>query len=766
MKASANRNKRAMTALVVVAALAVMLIIWIGYIQLVKGEEYTAKVQSQMLGDNEIKASRGTIYDSNMNVIAQSASVWKVSINPKNFSEFDNNADSVREIVVSGLAGILGIDEEELREDAQKNKSYIVVKRGVEKSEKETLERFISDYAKSEKDENGNTVKKGINLNKVISIDPDVKRYYPYQSLASTVIGFTGDDGDGLAGIEAYYEDVLKGTSGRTLSAIDANFAAMPNQFETIYEAKQGNNLVLTLDVYIQSVLEKTLNEAMERTQAENIHGIVMDVDTGAILGMVSLPDYDLNNPFKIKSDSLSSLYEEAASAPEDPSESENDKYKKTKSYFLNVQWSNRAIISTYEPGSVFKVITTSAAVEEGVATPETSYNCGGVIHYATRNIKCWKAGGHGPEMFEDLLKNSCNPFTVTLADKLGTDTFYDYFEAFGFTEKTGIDSSGDFTPTVGSIYQSRSKFTQSDLASYSFGQSFQVSPLQMITAVSAVANGGNLMTPYLVKKVVDTEGNTVSETTPTVRRQVISESTAKLIRENMEKVVADGTGKPANVPGYHVAGKTGTSEKLTVKDSEAYVASFCGFAPANDPKIAVIVIVDEPKGAHGGSAVAAPLAGEVIEHTLEYLGIERSYSDEEKAEIAAQTPLLTGKTVAEAQTAAEEKNLKVEVIGDGDTVVSQYPDAGKTMYPGGRIVVYTDKEHTSTKVTVPDFNGCTVSEANRIAVEYGLNIKVSGVSLNSGAVYAYKQSVEAGTEVDEGEIITVSFKSTIDIVD
>lgn len=759
MKASVNYKKRAFWAFRMVALLAAGLLVWVGFVQVAKGDQYAAAVEDQMYADNEIKASRGTIYDTNMNVLAQSASVWSVYLTPYRFSEYDESVrDEVREIVASGLAAILKMDEEKILGYTQKTTSYQLVKGEIEKDTRDLIENFIKENA--EREENP------INLSKVIGIDPDVKRYYPYSSLASTVIGFTGTDGDGLSGLEYYYNDTLKGVAGRTITAVDSNRSVLPNQYETIYEAQQGEGLVLTLDIYIQYILEDILSQALEDTGAQNIYGIVMDVDTGAVLGMVSLPDYDLNDPFTIKSDRLNTAYQEAASAPEEESEDENTSYLRSKTYYQNVQWSNRAITSTYEPGSVFKIITASAAIEEGKATVDTPYYCSGAIDYASRTIHCWKAGGHGSEVFPDLLKNSCNPFAVTLANELGTDLYYDYFEAFGFTEKTGIDTSGDFTPNEGVLFMSRDNFSKSDLASYSFGQSFQVSPLQMITAVSAVANGGKLMTPYLVSKTVDADGNTISETKPTVRRQVLSESTSKIIADAMEQVVATGTGKNAYVAGYHVAGKTGTSEKLTQGDDGGYIASFCGFAPANDPEIAVIIIVDEPQGEHGGGAVAAPLAGDVFEQVLTYLGVEHSYTDEEMALLVETAPLLTGKSVEAARSEVSAKDLNIKVIGSGDTVIAQYPDAGRELPSDGMVVVYTQSDHTQETVTVPDFTGYTVSEANRLAMNSGLNIKISGSSLSSGTVYAYKQSIAAGEEVSMGEIITVSFKTTVDVSD
>lgn len=754
-----NKKRRGVTALRIMALLSAVLIVRLGYLQIIKGDEYAAKAENQQLSDKETTPGRGSIYDANMNVLAQSASVWLVYINPYEINKISDETEreKVREIVVSGLSVILDMDADTIREYTQRDSSYQKVKGEIENDQREEILNLIDKY-ENEKDP--------VDLGTIIGINPDVKRYYPYSSLASTVIGFTGTDGVGLAGLEYYYDELLTGESGRTITAIDGNMSQMPNQYETIYAAKEGASLVLTLDIYIQYILEDVLSEAMETTKAENIYGIVMDVDTGAILGMVSLPDYDLNNPYVIKSETLQKEYEEQLTANYEDATGDEPTEPKSKSYYQNLQWRNRAVSNTYEPGSVFKIITASAALEEGTANLNTSYYCSGSIDYATRTIHCWKLEGHGSETFVDLLKNSCNPFAVTLAGELGTDRYYDYFEAFGFTEKTGLDLPGETTPREGVLYMSRDNFSQSDLASYSFGQSFQVSPIQMITAVAAVANGGKLMTPYIVDKVIDADGKTVSETEPTVKRQVISEKTASIVRDAMEQVVSTGTGKNAYVAGYHVAGKTGTSEKLTEEEEDVYIASFCGFAPAYDPEIAVIIIVDEPEGEHGGGAVAAPLAGEVFEQALEYLGVEHSYTDSELELLVETAPALTGKTVSEARSEVSSKSINVKVVGDGDTVISQYPEAGREIPSDGIIVLYTDEENTSKEVTVPDFTGYTVSEANRIATEYGLNIKISGSSLNSGTVYAYKQSIDRGETVSMGEIITVYFKTTVDVSD
>lgn len=761
MKMKINNNKRGNIVTGLCYVLVFGIILNLGILQLVNGDKYSAIAENQQLGDRVINAKRGTIYDSTMNVLAKSADVWCVFLDPSSISQIkEKNRDEARTIVVSELSAILGIEQETMIKYLNRtNSSYEKVKGQVEKTERDAVQALIDKYA--------NRAENSIDLSSLIRIDPDVKRYYPHSSLASTVIGFTGDGGVGRAGLEYYYDDILTGVAGRTLTALKGNGGIMPNQYETVYDAQEGTSLVLTLDIQIQYILEDVLSQALEDTKAQGVYGIVMDVDTGAILGMASLPDYDLNDPKTIVSQNLLDAYQEAVSAPEDSSEYTSE--QKSLSYYQNKQWQNQNVLTTYDPGSVFKVITAAAAIEEGVADMNTSHFCTGVINYATRNIHCWRAGGHGSETFVDLLKNSCNPFAVTLADSIGTDVYYDYFEAFGFTEKTGIDTSGDYTPTAGVLYMEREKFTKSDLASYSFGQSFQVSPLQMITAISAIANGGKLMTPYLVSKQLDEDGNTIKKTEPVVRRQVISEATAQLISECMEEVVSTGTGKNAYVAGYHVAGKTGTSEKLAqnnLNDTEAYIASFCGFAPAYDPEISVIIVVDDPEGEHGGGAVAAPLAGDVIEQVLEYLGVDRSYTNSERENLVKYTPDLVGKTVSEAHTLISAEDLTVKIIGQGDKVVAQYPEAGRGLPSEGMVVIYTQEDYETQTVTVPDFNGLTVGEANKLALNSGLNIRISGSSLNSGTVYAYKQSREAGETVYMGEIINVSFKTTEGVAD
>lgn len=706
------------------------------YFQVIKSEEYKTAAEAQQLSDTVISADRGVIYDASMNVLAESASAWLVYVNPSKIKD-----DAQKNLVATGLAKILGdVKAETISEKISNNKySYVKIKGRIEYNEKTAISEFVKENE----------------LYEVIGLDPDTKRYYPFGNFASTVIGMTNSDNNGRAGIELKYNDTLTGVPGRIITAKDANSGLMSSNYETKFDAEQGTSLVLTIDKTIQYYLEKGLAQAVTDNDAASAYGIVMDVDTGAILAMATMPDYDLNEPSVIKD---KEILEELAKIKDE------DEYDAAYNNAVYLMWRNRAISDTYEPGSVFKIFTAAAGLEEGVVSSESSYNCTGAIRVADNTIHCHKHEGHGVQSFSEGLMNSCNPFFITIGQELGTERFYKYFEAFGFTEKTSVDLPAEATPTADVTYHSKENMGIAQLSSSAFGQTFQVSAIQMITAVSAVANGGKLMQPYVVAKKLDQDGNTVYETTPTVKRQVISESTSKTVIEMMEKVVAEGTGKNAYIPGYRVAGKTGTSEKLTV-DGE-YIASFVGCAPADDPQIAVLIIIDEPQGyIHGGGAIAAPVAGSVMEQTLKYMNVEPVYTDEELSKLNATTPGVSGLTVSAAKTTLSEQDFTARVVGNGEKVISQYPIKGQSIPMGGVVILYTETDNNDTTSTVPDLTGLSISEANQRAVNSGYNIKVSGASLDSEVV-SYRQSVEEGTKAELGSTITVYFKTTTGVQD
>ncbi|MBO5432788.1 MAG: PASTA domain-containing protein [Clostridia bacterium] len=738
-RANQNIKKRCLSAVAILLVLGFgMDICRLLYFQVLKADEYRVLAESGQLSDTQIPADRGVIYDSNMEVLAESASAWLVYVNPSKIKD-----DKQRKVISKGLSKLL--KDEDLDEKTIYNKignkkyGYVRIKGKIEYETKTAVQNFINEN----------------DLYAIVCIDPDTKRYYPYDNFASTIIGMTNIDSDGRVGLELKYNDILTGVPGRIITARDGHSDLMSTNYETKFDAKQGTSLVLTIDKTIQHYLEKGLSQAVIDAEATSAYGIVMEVDTGAILAMATMPDYNLNKPWEITSvKTLEKLAEIK----------DKEEYSRVYNEEVYMMWRNKAVSDTYEPGSVFKVFTAAAGLEEGVVTVDTTYNCVGAIQVADNRINCHKHEGHGVQTLEQGLMNSCNPFYITVGQKLGTDKFYKYFEAFGFTEDTGIDLPAEASPVGGITYHTKEGMGISQLSSSAFGQTFQVSAIQMITAVSAIANGGKLMEPYVVAKQIDQEGNTVYEKNPTTKRQVISESTAQKVVSMMESVVERGTGKNAYIPGYRVAGKTGTSEKLTV-DGE-YIASFVGCAPADDPQIAVLIVIDEPQVAnHGGGAIAAPVAGSVIEQTLKYMNVEPVYTDEELAKLNASAPDVSGMTVSAAKTTLTNQNFNARVVGDGDRVISQYPVKGSSIPLGGVVILYTSAENTDTVSTVPDLTGLSISEANQRAVNSGYNIKISGATLDSEVV-SYRQSVEVGTKAELGTTITVYFKTTSGVTD
>lgn len=717
-----------------------------GYSQLYKGDFFKTKAETQQLSDTAITAQRGIIYDANMSVLAQSASAWKISLNATAFAEIPAKA---QEQVYSVLINTLGVTREYLENKASyKQYNSVSIKTKVEKEAKDKLEAFVKGTFI---DKNNNEQSFG----SVVMIDEDVKRYYPYSTLASQILGFTGTDNNGLSGLESYYNSTLTGVDGRVISARSNSSVAQDIEYKSVYEAKQGTSLVLTVDETIQRYLENALSSCYETSKANSCTGIVMDVKTGAILAMSTKGDFDPNDPYTINDKRTIESINKITDTKEKEKAEEEAMYS---------QWRNRAISDTYEPGSVFKLITMAAGLEENVVKYDEKFTCTGSVNVADRIYSCHNTAGHGTQTLTEGLMNSCNPYFITIGQRLGVDTFYKYFEAFGFTEETGIDLPGEASPKAGVTYFKKDTMTKVNLASSSFGQSFQITPIQMITAVNAIANDGKLMQPYIVSKTLDSDGNVILQNQPIEKRQVVSESTSEKIMASMEQVALNGTARNAYVAGYRVGGKTGTSDKLN--NVGQVVASFVGVAPTNDPRITVLIVVDEPEGATGGGAVAAPVAGEVIENTLTYLNVERQYNDSEKALLDVQIPSVTGDSVSEAKSSLEEDKFSVQIVGEGDKVLSQMPASGQYIPQGGVIVLYTEKQKKKLKTVVPDFTGMTITEANYAAVNAGINIKVSGNSLSEESMTAYRQSSLKGSEVESGSTVTVYFRTTSGVSD
>lgn len=720
-------------------------------IQLVDGGELKKAAIDQQLQDTQITAQRGTIYDCNGKILAQSASVWQVVLEPKyilpqegDSDQAKQNKEGARARIVSGLAEILDMKEEEIQKKIEKGTYYEVLKRKVETEERDQIlklkEELIVEY----------------NQSSGILLESDYKRYYPYGTLASSVLGFVGSDGQGLSGLEVYYDDYLTGTAGRLVSVRNAVGTGMPFEYDQMVEAEDGYSLKLTLDETIQHILEKYLDEGVANNNVHNrATAICMNVKTGAILGMAVSGDYDPNDPYTITDEDVVKAIE---ALPE-------KEQQQATSDALQAQWRNKAVSDTYYPGSVFKMITLSAALEENLVKETDTFTCRGYtkVEGVSKPINCWLTSGHNTETVEEGLMNSCNPMFIWLGFKLGAENFMEYFHGFGFTERTGIDLPGESD----SIYAE--KMNVADLAVYSFGQNFSITPIQMVTACATIANGGNLVQPYIVSQIMDSDGNIVQTTETKVKRQVISEDVAKRVAKILNRNATEGTAKNGYVAGYRICGKTGTSEKVAKYNEEGgsakgatmqYIASYCGFAPVEDPEIALLVFFDEPdvSGNYYGGSVAGPVFANMMSEILPYIGVEPQYTADEAEDLDTTAPVAVGLSLSEAQNKVTQAELNYEVYGSGDTVLAQSPEPGVTIPSGGTVVLFTDEDSQKETVEVPNLIGLSYSEANDVATSYGLQIKVTGVSASSGSGVSSAQSIAKGEKVKPGTVITVNF--------
>ena len=722
-------------------------------LQIVQSEDWRKRAVSQQMSDTVVSAKRGTIYDANMEPLAESAEVWKIIMSPKDIAAInwkritgvDTNRELTndealtlkREFIAKGLSEMFGLDYEKVYKQTEKTTSqYEVIKSKVEYKQKTAFSEWVN--------ANG--------LSRAFYIITDYKRYYPQGTLASTVLGFTGTDNNGLEGIEKKHESLLAGTPGRIVTAQNGIGDEMPTTMEytKVVDAADGNSLVLTIDSTIQMYAEKYLAEGIANAQCTNRGvAIVMDVNTGAILAMATKGDYDPNDPFTIADPTTKELLETLS----------GDEHDNTLSVARQLQWKNKALTDTYEPGSVFKVFTTAIGLEENQLTEHTTFNCPGYYVVGGWTIRCHEHGGHGTLDLPSAISKSCNPYFMQLGIRLGANTFFKYFNGFGFTEKTGIDMIGEASNA--GLYHSAAVMEQqaASLATTSFGQTFKITPIQMITAMSAVANGGKLMTPYVVGQVLDGDGNVVSTTQPQTKRQIISAETSRRICDMLAAATNGGGSKNAYVAGYRVAGKTGTSEKRDITDSYEVVASFGGFAPADNPQVAVLVLLDQPQCAvRFGGTIAAPVAQKILDSILPYMGIEPEDTTEELAKLSRTTPNVEGTAVAAAQTKMTNLGLKTTILGNGNTVIKQVPAAGQTIPAGGTVLLYTE-ETDALMVTVPDFKGLSVTQVNALAANFGLNVQIQGLSVGGGtSATANTQSIAKDTKVPKGTVVTVHF--------
>lgn len=786
----ANQVIRSRTVLVMVllGVCTFVALFWKLYdLQIRQHEDLQEQAVSQQTRSTVITASRGTIYDRNLTPLALSATAETVFISPKEIEEYvasqeTKQAEAQAEAaengtsyaapelrdeayIARGLSRILGVDEGTILKKMEKTYSqYEIIKLRAEQTTADEVRKFINGQI----DDEGNAVPEGQEVKlRGVYMEPDSKRYYPYGSLASNVIGFVNAENQGGVGLEAKYESQLEGTSGLTVTAKNAKNTDLLYQYEQYYDAENGNSLVLTLDATVQHSLEKNMESMLDKFDAKNGGtGIVMDVNTGAIIAMASYPNYDLQDYGSIYDETLQKQLDEklADLAKNRSSYATEEDYEaavsKVTSEVMQSQWRNKCIDSTYEPGSTFKPITLAAALEEGLANLNTSFTCNGSISVPgwSKPINCSKRAGHGVQSLQQAVGNSCNPAFITMGLKIGTEKYYEYLQAFGLMEKTGVDMIGEVT----GLFASEESFNSNvvSLASYSFGQTFTVTPLALIRAQAACINGGYLYTPYVVDQVLDDEGNIIAQHEVTPVRQVISEETSAIVRQCLEYVVASGTGKNGQVVGYRIGGKTGTADKTGTGD---VVVSFMCFAPADDPQYIMLLTMDTPSRNTGvyvsGGNMVAPTASQIMSEILPHLGIEPDYSAEELVGADAAVPNVVGMSAADAKAKMDSAGFAYRTVGNGETVTDQTPAGGAIVPNNATIVLYLGEEKPDTLCTVPNVVGKTASEANRMLTNAGLIMKVAGAtSSSSGNVYAISQSQAAGTQLAAGEVVTVQF--------
>ena len=717
---------------------AAALLVWMAGVlvkyQIVNYNYYQTRAIAQQTMDTTLAPNRGSIYSRNYTPLAISAPVETVYIAPNSIDEED------RRTVAEGLASILEMDEDAIYQKTLKKNYYEMIKRRIDAEVADRIREWVD-----EKDLEG------------VHLVEDTKRYYPYNSMACHILGFTGTDNVGLDGIESIYNEYLQGTSGKLITAKNAIGTELPYEYETYVAAENGKNVVLTIDETVQYYLEKHLQEArLEQKCVEGAAGIVMNVKTGEILAMASLPNYDPNSYYTITDQMALEALEEY----------EEEERKEQETAFRNKIWRNKCIVDTYMPGSTFKIVTLSMALEEGLINTSNTYSCPGYIRVADRTIRCWKSGGHGHQTLAQAIQNSCNPAFITIGAKVGATNFYQYFKNFGLTEKTGVDLNGE----ASGIWFS--KFQEVELATASFGQNFKITPLQMITAVGAASNGGKLVTPHVVKEITETQEDgtekVVKSFTPQVKRQIISAETSALVCDLLEEVVTVGSGKNAYVKGYRVAGKTGTSEKIDVFNATGdkyYISSFIGFAPADDPEYAILVMLDSPSaGEIYGGIIAAPVAGDILADILPYLSIQPQYTEEELETLDVSIPSLMEQSLKDAEAVLIDKEIKYKVKGDGDTVLDQMPQPGSTMPQSGTMILYTGDAKPSKNITVPNLVDYSVAGASNRITSMGLNVRVVGNSNAGSTALVISQSPAAGEVVPEGTVITIRTNSSVGV--
>lgn len=745
------------------------------HLMITEHDYYNEKAIKNQTRSTNLTATRGVIYDANMNVLASSSTVETVFIDPNEIAEQMKQPENsnLLDQIARGLGEILDVEPSFVYEQAaDKQYRYKVIKRKISEELADEVRAFIS--------ENSIT---GVYL------ETDLKRYYPNSSLAAQALGFVSSDNNGSEGLEAYYNDELSGTAGKVVTSKGNYGSEMLYTYEKYYDASDGSSLITTIDSTVQAYVEKNLQNAIDKYDIKNgAFCIVMDVNTGEIKAMATLGSYDPNNYLEIYDDTTALLLENERAAalalPEASAayEAAIETYKQDVAAARMAQWRNRCVSDGYEPGSTFKLITLASALDSGTVTLNDSFYCGGQEKFTGREqiLNCWKSAGHGAQTTAQALGNSCNIAFGHIGLRMGGDTFYDYLKSFGVMEKTGVDLPGEAS---GLFYERKylndpANYGTSYLITSSFGQSFRITPMQLVRAVAAIVNGGYVLEPYIVSEVVDADGNTVEKNEKTVLRQVISQQTSETMRTLMEQVVTEGTASAARTPGYRVGGKTGTSEKLDEYDENGQqvkdkIVSFVGVAPIDDPKYVVLVALDTPAYSensekytvHGmyisGGLMAAPTVRDIFLDILPYLGVEPDYGSEDIRGVNFTVPDVIGMDETEAGELLAEKTITYRVVGTGSVVTDQLPVAGSQVPGNSQIILYMGAEKQATRVEVPDFIGCSVADVNYLASNAGLYVQAKGTDRTDVYVLAAYQDIDPGTEVDRGTTITVEFSST-----
>lgn len=745
------------------------------HLMITEHDYYNEKAIKNQTRSTNLTATRGVIYDANMNVLASSSTVETVFIDPNEIAEQMKQPENsnLLDQIARGLGEILDVEPSFVYEQAaDKQYRYKVIKRKISEELADEVRAFIS--------ENSIT---GVYL------ETDLKRYYPNSSLAAQALGFVSSDNNGSEGLEAYYNEELSGTAGKVVTSKGNYGSEMLYTYEKYYDASDGSSLITTIDSTVQAYVEKNLQNAIDKYDIKNgAFCIVMDVNTGEIKAMATLGSYDPNNYLEIYDDTTALLLENERAAalalPEASAayEAAIETYKQDVAAARMAQWRNRCVSDGYEPGSTFKLITLASALDSGAVTLNDSFYCGGQEKFTGREqiLNCWKSAGHGAQTTAQALGNSCNIAFGHIGLRMGGDTFYDYLKSFGVMEKTGVDLPGEAS---GLFYERKylndpANYGTSYLITSSFGQSFRITPMQLVRAVAAIVNGGYVLEPYIVSEVVDADGNTVEKNEKTILRQVISQQTSETMRTLMEQVVTEGTASAARTPGYRVGGKTGTSEKLDEYDENGQqvkdkIVSFVGVAPIDDPKYVVLVALDTPAYSensekytvHGmyisGGLMAAPTVRDIFLDILPYLSVEPDYGSEDIRGVNFTVPDVIGMDETEAGELLAEKTITYRVVGTGSVVTDQLPVAGSQVPGNSQIILYMGAEKQATRVEVPDFIGCSVADVNYLASNAGLYVQAKGTDRTDVYVLAAYQDIDPGTEVDRGTTITVEFSST-----